>query len=126
MNSLLHTLPNSDDKDDWNSYIKLLEHTLGRKLTKEEFHIIYNVKFERYINSDLSNLTDILKTKKMFVPVLTDLDGNCLFESIKYYKLFDDHIKFREDLSCLMMLFKNYKNFFPNQPDSLNDLFVPF
>lgn len=64
--------------------------------------------------------------KNYYVPMLTSLDGNCLFESLLYHKIGTSVEQLRQTLALIMYLYKSYKGFFPNREESLEDLFVPF
>lgn len=108
--------PKSCGKDDWETY-------LCRELTNTELFILEDAKSEKLFNNRLVSLAHNAKEKNLYIPTLTNLHGNCLFESLMHYKLFDDHDKFRKDLAYFMYIFGDFKNFFPNQSESLNELF---
>jgi hypothetical protein len=117
---------------------KLTEY-LGRELTFDERYIIEDYKTEKIINNKMDELYDQCYQKKLYVPLLTNLDGDCMFETLVYH-LFNDEIKtnnneftnkqlkeyvseLRTVLSIIMYIYKDYKNFFPNQSESLSELF---
>ncbi len=96
---------------------------LERTLNWKEICILEDAKAERHMNSQLEKLYDHCKNHNMFVPILTNLDGNCLFESLVYYRVTDSVEELRESIAYLMYVFKDYKNFLPGVDLSLNELF---
>lgn len=109
--------PRSCNQEIWERY-------LGRKLTEHEVFILNDVKSEKRFNDHLVELSNISAKKNLYIPALTGLYGNCLFESLQILKLIDDHEEFRQDIAFVMKSYKNYKNFLPNQTETLGDLFV--
>jgi hypothetical protein len=108
--------PKTLNRDLWESY-------LDRQLTTEEIFIINDVKMEKMFNDKMEKLYENAKPLDLYIPVLTNLHGNCLFESLEYYKLCDDHDEFRKSLANLMYMVKDCKSFMPNQDRSLKDMF---
>src|SRR5665647_917815 len=108
--------PRSLDGRAWMDYLE-------RPLTWHEIHIIENVKAERHMNEQLELLYKHCGTRGMFVPLLTDLDGNCLFESMVYYKVTESIEILRESIAYLMYIFKDYKNLLPGVDISLKEMF---
>lgn len=102
---------------------EFFEKILDRKLNAAEKKLLRNVKGEFKFNIKLSKLHKIAREKNMIVSTLTNLHGNCLFESLKYFFECDTD-KFREGLATLMLIFKDVKNIIPNQDMSLNELFT--
>lgn len=118
---LLHNIkkmdyPSKPDFVKWTKY-------LNRKLTVQEKKYIIDYMEEIQLNESMTELRVNINKKNLCIGHLTDLDGNCLFESLKYHKLFDNELEFRRKISTLMMIFKNEKNIFANQEESLEDLF---
>lgn len=128
------SFPQTLNKEHWETF-------LGRELTTKELFIIDSYRMERVFNDKITNLYNISREKRLYNPLLTDLYGNCLFESLKYYslpnsytnteinrdnlfKICDDEDKLRKGLAEIMFMFRDYKNFFPNQEDSLMDIFA--
>lgn len=77
----------------------------------------------RAMNKRMTRLNGIAQAKNLEIATLTTLHGNCIFESLKYFELFDNIETVRIGLSVLMIIMKNKKNFFPDREDSLNDMF---
>ena len=109
--------PRSCNKELWESYLE-------RELTQQECFILGHAHSEKLFNARIDSLEANAKEKNLYIPELTKLHGNCLFESLMYYKLFDDHDEFRKDLAYFMYMFGDYKNFFPGQQESLKELFT--
>lgn len=106
---------------------KVWEHYLGRYLTYQEKFILEGYRAEKYMNQMLDDLyAQCLKKKNYYVPLLSSLDGNCLFESLLYHKIGSSVEQLRRTLALIMYLYKSYKGFFPNREESLEELFVPF
>jgi hypothetical protein len=103
--------------------VQYWEQYLGRHLTKQEYFILKQAKSEKQFNDRIKNLYTIASSKGLYIPLLTNMYGNCIFESLQYYKLCENVDDMRIGLALLMTMFKNKKNFFPNQSDSLNELF---
>lgn len=109
--------PKSIKSKDWENY-------LGRKLSKEEASILGNFCMEIHMNEMIDELYKQCEIKKIcYIPMLTNLDGNCLFESLIYYKLCDNVMDFRKSLSFIMYIYKDYKNFLPGIDMTLGELF---
>ena len=96
---------------------------LGRKLTYEEFMILKNAKSEQLMNEKIYEIYEHATLKNLYVPKLTGLYGNCIFESLQYYGLCEDVDNFRKGLATLLIAFKNKKFFIPDQELSLSELF---
>ncbi|CAH6421226.1 Hypothetical protein KVN_LOCUS189 [uncultured virus] len=111
--------PKTLDHNKWVQY-------LTRQLTDQEMVIIEEFRSEHIINEKMKSLHEICKLKNLYVPILTKLHGDCLFESLNYHKIGIDVNTLRIGLSTVMYLFKNYMNFFPSMSTSLEDLFNTF
>lgn len=92
----------------------VLESYLERNLIPEEKNIIENYIIETSFNCKLKNLRYICKMKNLCVPILTNLDGNCLFESLVYLGISSNVIQLRKMMSLLLYMYKDYKYFVPN------------
>ena len=77
------------------------------------------------MNSMLDGLYEQLDDK-YFVPVLTKLHGDCLFESLIYHGIGTSVLELRKGLACLIYMFKDYKGFFPGNSMSMSEMFGPF
>lgn len=103
---------------------RVIEPYLNRRLTSEEKDIIEHFKEEYMMNEKLKSLYENCKQQNLFCPVLTSLDGNCLFESLVYYRISDSVEQLRKYVSFLLHTFKNYKNFIPGTNDTLEEIFT--
>jgi len=99
------------------------EEYVGRKLTYEERCLIERCKAEKYMNAMMRDLYVQCLQKNYYVPVLTNLDGNCLFESLVYHKIGNSVQELRSMLSMIFYIFQNYKNLLPGVELTLSELF---
>lgn len=103
--------------------IPVWEEYLGRELTLQECSLFENCKSEKNFNKRVQALHIIAESRGLYIPALTPLHGNCLFESISYLGYGIDHELLRKGTAMLMLLLRNTKNLFHGQSESLNDLF---
>jgi len=96
---------------------------LGRKLTMSESSMIQEFVVEKRMNNMLRELYEKCIEKDLFVPYLTTLSGNCLFESLNYFGIGDSVKELRKSISYLMYILQDVKNIFPDQETSLRELF---
>lgn len=108
--------PRSVNLVEWKTY-------LNRKLTSEEKSIIYGYRSEVTMNLLLEKVINKCNESNLCVPVLTNLNGNCLFESLHYHKIGNDVKTLRAGIASLLYMFKNFKNFIPNIEYSMEDAF---
>jgi hypothetical protein len=117
-------------KEKWSEYLKRLEiyslNFTGQKLTKQEFDILFNYKTEKYMNRSLRRMYDNCSQRNLYVPSLTKLVGDCLFESLVYNGIGDNVINLRKGVACILYIFGDYKNFFPGNEMTLKEMFTPF
>jgi hypothetical protein len=100
-----------------------LNYKLGRQLDKYELKLLHNVNNEYKINKKIRTIFEFAQKDNLYIPFLTNMYGNCIFESIKHYGIIDDIEKFRSGLAIFMLIFKDTSNFIPNQELSLSELF---
>lgn len=96
---------------------------LRRRLTHAEHELLCDYKSEKHINQILDSLCLIADKKGLYVSNLTQCDGNCLFESLVHHGLTDSIETIKNVVSNVMYLFQDYPNFFPNQKETLKELF---
>lgn len=111
--------PQSFDIDEWKSYADLV----GKKITDDEINIIEQAELEEEHNCKLIKLYGKINKLDLRIVELTNLNGNCLFESLRILGLYDDDVTFRYALAQLLLLFKNDKFKFETEEKSLNELF---
>jgi len=102
------------------------EQYLSRNLTKKEKNILCAVKNEKLFNDNIKKIYEKAKIDGLYIPELTPLDGNCLFESLRILGLFNDSSNFRIGFSQLLLLLKNVPNFLPGCNEPLCQLFTNF
>lgn len=103
--------------------LKYWEKYLGRNLLEEEFALIKEVEIESSMNRKIMDIYNLAKTNNLYIPQLTTLVGNCIFESLQYHELCDDIKEFRCGLAYLLILFKDTKNFIPGTDMTLEEMF---
>ena len=99
------------------------EFYLNRPLDRHEHVLFHNMKVEMRQNKKLEALYNNCLPYKLYIPALTNLHGNCLFESLNYHNIGEDVEDLRLALSYIMFQYKNYKNFFDQQNETLEELF---
>lgn len=112
--------PRSLNKNIWAAY-------LGRQLLNEEIFILESVKAERAFNDKIKALNVNIKSKNLYIPRLTKLHGNCLFESLYFFNICDEKFLMRKGLAHLMYIYRNHKGLFnvddPNDSRTPKDIF---
>lgn len=111
--------PRTYDIDAWNRYLS----QRNMKLDEKDLDIIENAMNEKRFNKRVEKLFENGQKHKLYIPALTNLYGNCLFESLEYHKMIDDPNEFREDIAYIMYMFGEIEYFFPDQKESLKTLF---
>jgi hypothetical protein len=96
---------------------------LSRKLVNEEKYILSAAKKEQLMNKEIEKLYEIAKNDGLYIPALTKLDGNCLFDSLRLLGLYEDTQIFRTGLSQLLLILKNVPNFLPGFTEPLGEIF---
>lgn len=89
------------------------EDFLGRKLEQEEIILLKNTESEKKMNDKIFRIYEIAKDHNLYIPELTNMYGNCLFESFQYHDLCEDIDEFRCGIAFLMIMFKDIKGIFP-------------
>ena len=96
---------------------------LDRNLTEEEKYLIESINDEKRINHKIEMLNQAASNQGLYIPMLTRMRGNCLFECFQYHNVLDDIMEFRRGLSKLMFSFRDFPNFIPGQSLTLKELF---
>lgn len=105
------------NKNYWSKY-------LGRKLSDEEDSLLDAVKKENDINRRIECIAKYIYEKNLYVFDMPKLDGNCLFESIVQLGLADNSQKLRSVVSTIMLTFRDFPNFIPNNNSTLFEIFT--
>jgi len=100
------------------------ENFLERKLKRFEKEIIHDLIREIMFNTEkMEPLHRKLYLKTMYIPALTQLHGNCFFESCVELGLGSDADNLRKAVAYLMYQYQDKKYFIPGQDLSLKELF---
>ena len=87
--------------------IKYWQNYLDRNLTTREIILIKDVGIEIKENAKLGVIHNMAVKNGLYIEHLTDMDGNCLFESLKYIGIFDDADDLRKGVAFLLLLLEN-------------------
>jgi hypothetical protein len=117
MGKTLYLYETTVNMDYWRNYMR-------RDLKDKEIALLKNTRCENMMNRKIKELYGHARSKNLFVPMLTNLHGNCIFESLQYHGLCDDVDDFRKGLAMLLLAVKDKKYFFPNQEMSLSEVFA--
>lgn len=104
--------------------LKAWKRYLGRKLTEKEYCIISDFKSEKVMNRFMEDLYSLCEEHNVYIPLLTNLWGDCLFESLVYHNIGKDVESLRKGLAWFMYIYKDYKNFIPNDETTLAEKFA--
>lgn len=99
------------------------ESILGRRLNDEEKEKFKNVQSEKNMNKVIHCVYWHAVKNGLYIPILTENDGNCLFHCLCYYKFADDIKTLKRGLSNMLLFFRDMKNFIPGQDMTLAELF---
>nr|QBK88757.1 MAG: hypothetical protein LCMiAC01_04390 [Mimivirus LCMiAC01] len=97
---------------------------LERKLTHKEVSLLLSLHSEQKLNKVMKKLYCACKERGLCMPKLTNLCGNCLFESLEYHMIGKSNEIFRGGLSYLMYIYMNYKNLIPGDSMTLFEKFA--
>lgn len=101
---------------DWENYLE-------RRLSWNEVDIIECYRAEIHMNKHMVGLYKQCEQKKLFVPMLSELYGNCMFESLLYHNVSNSTRELRSVLSLVLYLYKDFKGFLPCVDDSFKEIF---
>lgn len=107
---------NTLDEEYWEEYLE-------RNLEKSELFLLQKTENDNNINKKIVEIYNLATKHELYIPYLTNLHGNCLFESLQYHKICDDIDEFRCGLAFLLIIFKDKKYFIPDQELTLEELF---
>lgn len=103
--------------------VSVWEDFLGRELKYDEKLLLHDLQIEIMMNKKMDQLHEKLKKKNLRVAYLTNLDGNCLFESLVYYGIGEDSDSLRQAVAYIMYQFQDYKYLIPGNDLSLKEIF---
>lgn len=119
----------------WEAELKLMprkinvrawEEYLMRSLKRDERRLFEHVKYERHINGMLKDLHIACASRQLYIPYLTNLEGNCMFESLNAHGLGENPGDLRQALAYFMFQFQNKKDMMPNETMTLRESFDTF
>ncbi len=99
---------------------------LNRELNNNEKELFHNVRIEKIMNMQMQKINNNIENRNLQISHLTAIDGNCLFDSLSKLNIGENSEQLRKSLTYLMIIFADYKNFFPDQQESLRELFTIF
>ena len=103
--------------------IKVWMAYLGRRLSYDERFLLEDYRAERHMNEMMQGLYEQCLGKQLYVPMLTSLDGNCMFESLVYHGISESVEQLRTVLSLIMYIYKDYKGLIPNTDMTFGEMF---
>lgn len=115
----INTYNRTINKEYWNSQLS----KIGRKLTKNDIALLEAVKEEKERNTTTKNFHDMVGNHGLYIAHLTNLVGDCMFESLEHAGL-ADHIMLRRYLSILFILYGDYEDLIPGYNMKLKDVFT--
>lgn len=100
-----------------------IESYLNRDLSYQEKNLLEKIRTEKYMNHMMNQLYKRLELKKFYVPILTQANGDCLFQSLNYHKIGDNPKNIRNFLSFIIFIYKSTPNFLPHLAEPLEKIF---
>ena len=92
-------------------------------MTGDDDDFFKDVICENTLNEMVLKLSENVKLKKLYIPFLPKLDGNCLFNSLSAYnEIFESPEQIRKFISSIMIIFANC-NIIPNNSLTLREIF---
>jgi hypothetical protein len=111
--------PKNLNVNEWNNYMS----KIGKQIGHQEIGLFNMVIKEKHVNDCVVRLFKNGSKHNLFIPVLTEFDGDCLFASLHALKVIDDIKEFRKDLAFLMYYFGDMEYFLPDQKETLREVF---
>lgn len=99
---------------------------IGLKLTKKDRKIFNSVRNEKSNNESMARILSRALKDGLYIPSLTKLEGNCMFESMQLAGLCPDHIEFRQAVALLFFLFGDCKILSAYKESTLKEIFEFF
>ncbi len=113
------TFPQSHNKHEW-------IHFLNRELNPQEEYLFHSLQVEGIMNHCIRTINNNVKNKNLQISKLSVTDGNCLFDSLSSLGIGNNADELRKSITYLLLIFQDYKNFFPDQKESIKELFGLF
>ena len=112
----MYSFPKTLKVDVWVEY-------LGRPLTSDERDIIEYADCEREYNRQIRNIYRHATVRGLYIPKLTERDGNCLFESLQFLGLCSSSENLRLFIAHIMYSYRDCENLFDGEQRSLKQMF---
>lgn len=103
----------------WNKQLR----TINSKLTRKEIELFENVRNEKENNDLIKKIYQYALKDGLYIPKLSSLSGNCMFESMEYVGLCKNYNEFRKSIAILFFLFGECENVIPGNNMKLKDIF---
>jgi hypothetical protein len=98
----MNPVPKKPSIKEWQMYI-------GRDLHHQERDILIDYNIEKSINKALAKIYEQCKTAEdMYIPMLPEMDGDCLFKSLKMLNIGDTVSSLRKGLAHIMVMYADH------------------
>lgn len=94
---------------------KIKNYIKGKKISRRIKKIIKKYYEEEKINKQLNKLYENCEKNKLCMGKLTNMYGDCLFESLNYHGIGEDVESLRKGLAMILYIYKNDKEFLPSK-----------
>ncbi len=115
---LIYTYKRTINVQYWNEQLKKVK----RRMTYDDYRLFRAIKNEKLNNMALQRIQNKALENGLYVPCLTDLIGDCMFESIQHTGFCENKDIFRSSISSLFQLFGDSK-VLSNQDLTLKELY---
>lgn len=94
------------------------------RFTQKDRKLLKKVKYEKHDNSSLKRIHQKALSDGFFIPCLTEMSGDCMFESLEHTGLCDDRVALRKMVATLFFLFGESSDVLPGYDDPLKIVFT--
>jgi hypothetical protein len=106
------------DKDYWKEQLK----KVGKRMTPNDHKLFRRVRTEKENNNAISRIHKRALDDDLYIPCLTELHGDCMFESLEHIGFCSDRNVMRQSIGILFFLFGDHK-IIPSNDLTLKELF---
>src|SRR3989442_1707779 len=103
----------------WNAQLK----RIGKQLSSDAHRLFRKVANEMQQNHLIKKIYDRARSEGLYIPSLTEKDGNCLFESLELNGFSENKTNLRRSVALLFFLFGDTKNAIFSYNDTLKKTF---
>lgn len=118
MSNRIYTFKKTADVKYWEKQLK----QIGKKITKKDIAILKSIKEEVKDNKAIARINDRAAKDNLYIPELSGLEGNCMFESLEIGGLGADSKTIRESVGSIFYFFGDYPMILGNT-NTLKELF---